>query len=157
MRLTVVGRGAPDPTAVLASHLLGDVIANVNGERSGSTICAKGRHPGRLIVLGSNWQQPIQHPHAPDTQSAIAHDGWIPRFNSTRNALLFTSARPARSDVCTLPWRRCAPPASGIRSSRDMTEGEPHFRELEPDWQMAQTGGGPSRRCLIGVDDASRL
>jgi hypothetical protein len=35
--------------------------------------------------------------------------------------------------------------------------GEPRFRELEPDWQMAQTGGGASRRCLIGVDDASRL
>src|SRR5262249_43032626 len=37
------------------------------------------------------------------------------------------------------------------------TSGEPEFRELEPDWQMAQTGGGASRRCLIGVDDASRL
>jgi len=33
----------------------------------------------------------------------------------------------------------------------------PGFRELEPDWQMAQTGGNASRRCLIGVDDASRL
>jgi hypothetical protein len=35
--------------------------------------------------------------------------------------------------------------------------GEPRLRELEPDWQMAQTGGGASRRCLIAVDDASRL
>ena len=34
---------------------------------------------------------------------------------------------------------------------------EPRFRELEPDWQMAQTDGGASRRCLIAVDDASRL
>jgi hypothetical protein len=35
--------------------------------------------------------------------------------------------------------------------------GGPKFRELEPVWQMAQTGGGASRRCLIAVDDASRL
>jgi hypothetical protein len=28
---------------------------------------------------------------------------------------------------------------------------------LEPDWQMAQTGGGASRRGLIAVDHTSRL
>ena len=31
--------------------------------------------------------------------------------------------------------------------------GEPKFRELEPDWRMAQTGGGDSIRCLTAVDE----
>jgi hypothetical protein len=31
--------------------------------------------------------------------------------------------------------------------------GEPKFHELEPDWRMAQTAGGASRRCLTAVDE----
>jgi hypothetical protein len=56
------------------------------------------------------------------------------------------------------PTRRfAAATADSLRLRSRAKAGEPKFCELEPDWQMAQTGGGASRRCLIAVDDASRL